>query len=142
MFGQRILISIVVCIGHLVSLMLSFVILYFEYNQNLTVVQYLYEIKNNLLKIQLNEKYAKKYYRRMNFIAKHLSWPFLANQCANSFLIFCLPTYIAYFKEQDYNIWSVLFWTPINMIAIFDFNAHILGELFQGAINQAKFMLK
>lgn len=132
LFGQRILISFVVCIGHLVSLLQSLVILYMEYHNKLTVVKYLNQIKNKQAKILLDEVNAKKYYTRMNFIGQYLSWPLLANLCVNSFMIFCLPTYIAYFKQPElgYTKWTVILWTPINILAIFDFNSQILGKTF------------
>ena len=127
--GSKLLISSALMYGHIGGLMLSYFLEYFDLTSRLTVVQYLYEIKNLVVTYGLIEEYRLKYYKKMNFIAKHISWPFLMNMVFNSSLFIIMPPFFGYFlwPEMGFSLLSIILWTPITLIAIFDFNATCLG---------------
>ena len=128
--GNKFLISCAFLGGHLVTFLFSTVVQYFGLKSKLTVVEYLYEIKNLVIEVRLTGDYRTKYYKKMNMITKHLSWPMLANMVLNGSLIIIGPPFIAYFTEPEkgYSLCSILLWTPITLLAIIDFNATVLGK--------------
>ena len=130
LLGNKILISSVLCLGHFVTFMFSLVIQYFDMTSQLTVIQYLYEIKNVLIENRLNPKYSKKYYKQMNFLTKHFSWPLLSNMVLNSCLLILLPPILSYIiePERGLSLISIILWTPISFIAIVEFNSTVLGQ--------------
>ena len=128
--GNRVLISSVLCLGHVVTFFFSMTIIWLEFNSKFTIITYLYEIKSLVTDVPLNCKYRRKYFKLMNRITKHLSWPFLAQMCTQSFVLFALPLLWVSLTDSSsqYSLISVMLWTPITLVAIFDFNAHVLGK--------------
>ena len=68
--GSKLLLSSALMYGHFGGLMLSYVLEYFDMTSKLTVVQYLYEIKNLVITYGLVEEYRLKYYKKMEFHCK------------------------------------------------------------------------
>ena len=94
--GNGILLSCVFFGGHLITLSFSTMIQYFDMTSKLSVVQYMYEIKNLVIDCRLVGDYRQKYYKKMNFITKHFSWPLLTNLVINSSMVIMLPPFVAY----------------------------------------------
>ena len=128
--GNKFLITSAVMVGHIGGLMLSSLIQYFDLTSQLTVVHYMYEIKNLVIECRLIGDYRIKYYNKMNFITKHFSWPLLANMVFNSSLLVIAPPIFGYLTmpEMGFSLSSIILWTPITLIAIIDLNATILGN--------------
>ena len=128
--GNKLLFSCAFFGGHLVTFSFSSIVQCFDLRSKLSVVQYLYEIKNLVIDCRLVGDYRQKYYKKMNFITKHISWPLLGNMIMNGSLIIIGPPIICYFIEPELglSLLSILFWTPISLMAILDFNATVLGK--------------
>ena len=141
--GNKVLISCVFFGGHMVTFAFSNLIQYFDWKSKLTVVEYMYEIKNLVIGVRLVADYRKRYYKKMNSITKHLSWPFLGNMVINSSLVIILPPVVAYLIEPQmgFSLFSIILWTPITLMAIVDFNATILGEFNENEHIQINWVL-
>ena len=123
--GNRFIISSILCFGALVAdLMIGLLLQYKQITGNLYIINHLFQIKKHQNDKNLNTIFAQKFARQLKLISKFLDYPSLFTIVMNASFIFCLPPIVAYLdinSEIQYSVWSIIFWTIITIICLFDF---------------------